>query len=429
MEDAQASPLIGAIADDMTGATDLALMLAKEGMRTVQVIGPENISFAPPGTDAVVVAMKSRTNPPEEAVAMSRAAADSLLSAGVQQVLFKYCSTFDSTDRGNIGPVADMLLDRLDCPIAVACPAFPATGRTIYQGHLFVNGRLLSESGMQNHPLTPMTDPDLVRVLSRQSANDVGLVSLATVRQGPEAIRSRLDELSRGGMRLAILDAVEDDDLRVAGKALAGTRLITGGSGIALGLPENFRGEGKLGEAGASMMPRVDGRAAILSGSCSTATNEQVARALAAGVPGFKVDPLEVTDTAATIAAVVEWAVGQPASGPVIVHATDTPDNVSAVQQKLGRDQAGALVEEVMAGVASALPPAGFGRIVVAGGETSGAVIGALAVKALVIGPEIAPGVPWTEALGTEKPLALALKSGNFGGPDFFQDALSMLDG
>lgn len=429
MAEAQSNPMIGAIADDMTGATDLSLMLAKEGMRTVQVIGPDNIALAPTGTEAVVVAMKSRTNPPAEAVAMSRDAADALLKRGVQQILFKYCSTFDSTDQGNIGPVADMLLDRMACPIAVACPAFPATGRTIYQGHLFVNGRLLSESGMQNHPLTPMTDPDLVRVLARQSVNTVGLVPLDIVRQGADAIRQRLDELAGEGVRLAVLDAVEDSDLRIAGEALADSLLVTGGSGIALGLPENFRRKGMLEAAAPSGLPQVAGRAAILSGSCSAATNEQVARALAAGVPGFRIDPLSFTDPSACAAQAVRWAADQPEDVPVLIHATDTPENVGAVQEKLGREQAGALVEQVMAAAASGLAAIGFRRFVVAGGETSGAVIGSLAVGALVIGAEIAPGVPWTETVGTVEPLALALKSGNFGGPDFFQDALSMLDG
>jgi uncharacterized protein YgbK (DUF1537 family) len=421
------APLIGAIADDMTGATDLALMLAKGGMRTVQVIESGSIHLAPADCDAIVIAMKSRTNPPDEAVQMSLAAAKALQKTGVRQILFKYCSTFDSTDEGNIGPVADALLQHLDCPIAVACPAFPATGRTIYQGHLFVNGRLLSESGMQDHPLTPMTDPDLARVLSRQSKHDVGLVGLETVRNGATAIAARLDQLAADGIRLAILDAVEDDDLRVAGKALAGARLITGGSGVALGLPDNFRAQGLLEDRSSSTLPEVTGRAAILSGSCSIATNTQVARAIASGIPNYKVDPLSVAEPEAEAARAVQWALAQPAATPVIIHATDTPDHVRIVQEQLGRDAAGALVEAVMAEVAAGLAANGFGRLVVAGGETSGSVIDALAVGALRIGPEIAPGVPWTETIGAGPPLALALKSGNFGGPDFFQDALSML--
>lgn len=421
-------PLIGAIADDMTGATDLALMLAKGGMRTVQVIGPENVGMAPGDCDAIVVAMKSRTNPPEEAVRMSLQASDALLSAGVRQVFFKYCSTFDSTEQGNIGPVADALLEHLDCPIAVVCPAFPATGRTIYQGHLFVNGRLLSESGMQDHPLTPMTDPDLVRVLGRQSANHVGLVSLDVVRNGSEAIAERLADLAGQGYRLAIMDAVADADLRVAGTALSDARLVTGGSGIALGLPDNFRSRGLLGVSGVTDLPDVAGRSAILSGSCSLATNEQVARAIASGVPGFRIDPNVVSDPETTAADALDWALGQPPDQPVLIYATDTPDNVRLVQQHLGREDAGALVEAIMAAVATGLRQSGFARLVVAGGETSGAVIAALGVGALRIGEEIAPGVPWTSAVGGP-PLALALKSGNFGGPDFFRDALSMLDG
>lgn len=418
--------LLGAIADDMTGATDLALMLAKGGMRTVQVIGPENIGLAG-DADAVVVAMKSRSNPADEAVAMSLQAADALLHAGAQQLLFKYCSTFDSTDRGNIGPVADALLERTAAPIAIACPAFPATGRTLYQGHLFVNGRLLNESGMQNHPLNPMTDPDLVRVLSRQSTHKVGLVPLDVVRSGPDAIAARLASLIVNGCRLAIVDAVEDEDLRRIGETLRGAALITGGSGIALGLPDNFRSSGDLAVSGGAEAVTGSGRAAILSGSCSVATNEQVARAKAAGIPAFRITPAEIADPAETAREAMAWAADQDPGHPVLIYATDSPENVEAVQARLGREQAGALVEQSFGHVARGMADDGYGTIVVAGGETSGAVIQALGVGALRIGPEIAPGVPWTTAIG-DRPLALALKSGNFGGPDFFRDALAMLD-
>lgn len=243
----------------MTGATDLALMLAKSGMSTVQVIGPESVALAPADADAVVVAMKSRTNPPDEAVAMSLQALTGLREGGASQIFFKYCSTFDSTDQGNIGPVADALLDALTAPIAVACPAFPDADRTIYQGHLFVGDRLLSESGMRHHPLTPMTDSDLVAVLGRQSGNSVGLVDLATVRSGVAAIRARLQDLQDDGTRLAIADAVANDDLRLIGAALSDARLVTGGSGIAMGLPQNFRAQGRLGPMTAAAVPEVSG--------------------------------------------------------------------------------------------------------------------------------------------------------------------------
>lgn len=419
--------LLGAIADDMTGATDLALMLSKSGMKTVQVIGPDAVSAAPPEAEAVVVAMKSRTNPPDEAIAMSLQALAALQDRGVEQVLFKYCSTFDSTDQGNIGPVADALLDALGAPVAVACSAFPDAARTIYQGHLFVGDRLLSESGMRDHPLTPMTDPDLVRVLGRQSRNRVGLVDLATVRAGAAAIRKRLDELADAGIRLAIVDTVANADLLAIGAACHDAALITGGSGIAMGLPENFRRAGRIGAPTAVAPPDVTGPGAILSGSCSQATNEQVARYRASGFPVFHLDPSALADDPAHLASCLDWFAGLDGSVPCLIHATDAPEQVARVQQHLGRDRAGAVVEQAMAHLATALVEQGVRRLVVAGGETSGAVVAALGVEALRIGPEIAPGVPWTETSGAGPRLALALKSGNFGGPDFFADAFAAL--
>lgn len=424
--------ILGAIADDMTGATDLALMLSKSGMSTVQVIGPDAVGAAPAEADAVVVAMKSRTNAPQDAVSMSMQALAGLRAGGASQILFKYCSTFDSTDQGNIGPVADALLDALSAPIAIACPAFPAAGRTIYQGHLFVGDRLLSQSGMRNHPLTPMTDADLVRVLGRQSRHAVGLVDLATVRTGPEAIQARLKALTSDGARLAIVDAVADEDLMRIGAALGGAPLVTGGSGIAMGLPRNFRQQGRLGLAASAAVPRIPGPAIILSGSCSEATNEQVNRHRDAGNPAFQLDPVALARDSRHLSDCLAWvkarSAGAPGGMPCLVHATDRPDRVEAVQQQLGREQAGLLVEQAMAEIAATLAAKGFRRFIVAGGETSGAVVQALNVQALRIGPEIAPGVPWTETVGQDQSRALALKSGNFGGPDFFADAIAMLD-
>ena len=419
--------LLGAIADDMTGATDLALMLSKSGMKTVQVIGPGAVSAAAPDAEAVVVAMKSRTNPPDEAIAMSLRALAALQEQGAEQVLFKYCSTFDSTDQGNIGPVADALLDALGAQVAVACPAFPDAARTIYQGHLFVGDRLLSESGMRDHPLTPMTDPDLVRVLGRQSRNRVGLVDLATVRAGTATIRGRLNDLAGTGVRLAIVDAVANADLLAVGEACHDAVLITGGSGIAMGLPENFRRAGRIGAPTVAAPPDVTGPGAILSGSCSQATNEQVARYRAAGFPVFHLDPSALADDPAHLVSCLDWFAGLDGSVPCLIHATDAPEQVARVQQQLGRDRAGAVVEQAMAHLATALVEQGVRRLVVAGGETSGAVVAALGVEALRIGPEIAPGVPWTETTGGGPRLALALKSGNFGGPDFFADAFAAL--
>jgi len=362
---------------------------------------------------------------------MSLQALAGLQAGGAVQILFKYCSTFDSTDRGNIGPVADALLDALAAPIAVACPAFPAAGRTIYQGHLFVGDRLLSESGMRNHPLTPMTDADLVRVLDRQSRYEVGLVDHATVAAGVQAVRDRLRGLAEAGKRLAIVDAVSNDDLELIGGALGDAALITGASGIAMGLARNFREQGRLGPATPPAMPDVPGPAIILSGSCSEATNQQVGRYRAAGHPAFHLDPIALARDGQHLSDCIDWvlehAARAPGGMPCLVHATDSPDQVDAAQRLLGRDQAGELVEQAMAGIATTLAARGFRRFVVAGGETSGAVVQALNVRALRIGPEIAPGVPWTETADQGVPRALALKSGNFGGPEFFSDAMAML--
>jgi uncharacterized protein YgbK (DUF1537 family) len=420
------NPLLGCIADDFTGATDLAGVLVRAGMRTVQTVG------VPPGplaaeVDAVVVALKSRTIPAQDAVAQSLAALDWLRAAGCRRFFFKYCSTFDSTDRGNIGPVAEALLAALGAPLTVACPAFPENGRRVFGGYLFVGDVLLSESGMKDHPLTPMTDPSLVRVLQRQSRGKVGLVREADVAAGPPAIRARLDALGAGGVSLAIVDAISDAHLLAIGEACAELALVTGGSGVAMGLPAAWRARGLLGAAdGAATLPPSAGLRAIVSGSCSTATLGQLAAAVRAGVPAFRVDPLRLAAGEDVAAAALAWAAPRLAAGPVIVHATAEPGEVRAAQERLGRERAGALVEEALAAVARGLVDRGVGRLVVAGGETSGAVVNALGVRALRIGPQIAPGVPWTASVG-DRPLALALKSGNFGGPTFFLDAWEAL--
>jgi uncharacterized protein YgbK (DUF1537 family) len=416
--------LLGAIADDFTGATDLANMLVRGGMRTVQLLGvPEG---AAPDADAVVVALKSRTIAPQEAVAQSLAALAWLRNAGAEQIFFKYCSTFDSTDRGNIGPVSDALMGALDTDFTIACPAFPENARTIFRGYLFVADVLLSESGMKDHPLTPMTDANLVRVLQRQTAHKVGLVRHDTVAAGHEAIRARYDALRREGAGMAIVDAVSDADLHAIGAACADLKLVTGGSGVAIGLPENFRARGQLkAPERAADLPAVSGRAAVISGSCSVATNGQVAEWLKSR-PGFQIDPLQLAEGTPVAAQVRQWAEERLASGPVLVYATENPENVRAAQAKLGVERAGQLVEACMADVARDLVALGVRRLVVAGGETSGAVAQALGVTGLRIGPQIDPGVPWTMSLG-EPRMLLALKSGNFGTPDFFAKALEMV--
>ena len=420
--------LLGAIADDLTGATDLALMLSRNGMKTVQVIGVPGAGADFGDAEAVVVALKSRTIPAAEAVELSIASARALLAGGAEQLLFKYCSTFDSTDAGNIGPVAEALLDLLEAPIAIACPAFPAAGRSIYQGHLFVGQALLSESPMKDHPLTPMRDANLVRVLQRQARGKVGLVPLSVVSEGPDAVQAALIGAQLSGHRLMIADAVRDDDLRVLGEALSEARLITGGSGIAMGLPDNFRRQGRIGTTPLAVrMGAPAGRAVVLAGSCSAATRAQVKVATEAGLPALRIVPLEVAAGAQTASSVADWVMAQGGTRPALVYSSDEPEAVKAVQDQLGRERAGTLVEDLLAEVSVILRDHGFSRFIVAGGETSGAVVAALGASALRIGPEIAPGVPWTRSIG-EPDLALALKSGNFGAPDFFVTAWSLLD-
>ncbi|QCP53338.1 four-carbon acid sugar kinase family protein [Trinickia violacea] len=428
-------PLLGCIADDFTGATDLANMLVRNGMRTVQTIGvpasSERIE-----ADALVVALKSRTIPAADAVAQSQQALAWLRGQGCRQFFFKYCSTFDSTEAGNIGPVADALLDALaigdDRGFTIACPVFPENGRTLYRGHLFVGDTLLNESGMETHPLTPMTDANLVRVLQKQTNSKVGLIRFDTVAQGVAAVRARIAALRAEGVRIAIADALTDDDLRVLGEACADLPLITGGSGIALGLPANFRRAGLLAKHGdAARVPAVNGLSAVLAGSASTATNAQVTAWRGAGRPHFRIDPLAVARGEPVVEAALAFAretlLGANPQ-PVLIYATAAPEEVKRVQQALGVSHAGEIVEAALASIARGLHALGVRKFVVAGGETSGAVVQALRVPALVIGAQIDPGVPATVTLG-EEPLGLALKSGNFGAVDFFDKALRRLSG
>jgi uncharacterized protein YgbK (DUF1537 family) len=419
--------ILGCIADDLTGATDLANALARRGMHVVQTIGAPAPNDPVPEAEAIVVAMKSRTNPAQEAVAMSLAACRWLKQAGARQLYFKYCSTFDSTDQGNIGPVADALLQELGADFSIACPAFPETGRTIYLGHLFVGRQLLSDSPMRNHPLTPMTDANLVRVLQRQTKSKVDLVPLATMRQGAAAVRGAFDALAKNGARYAITDAVEDNDLLILGEACAGLKLVTGGSGAAIGLPENFRRAGLIPKRDAvAALPKVGGLGAVLAGSASQATLGQVA-AMRAKHPAFPLDPFKIAaNPDGIVAEALDWAKPKLPAGPVLIYASAPPDQVASVQAKLGREHAGAMIEAALAKIAQGLVAAGVRRLVVAGGETSGAVVQGLGVKALRIGPQIDPGVPATLAIGKPE-LALALKSGNFGGEDFFMKALDHL--
>ncbi len=417
--------LLGCIADDFTGATDLASMLVKNGMRAVQVIGVPDAGPPVPEADAIIVALKSRTAPVRQAVGESLAALDWLKSAGCSQFFFKYCSTFDSTEAGNIGPVADALVEALGCGFALACPAFPVNGRSVYMGHLFVGGVLLNESGMEKHPLTPMTDANLVRVLSRQTEGTVGLVPYATVDQGAAAIRKAMTGLKEQGRRYAIVDAVSDAHLQAIGEAAENHALITGGSGIAIGLPENFRRAGKLAVSGdPGALPEVEGHTAVLAGSCSRATLFQIGRARER-LPTLQLDALATPDARALAKQALDWVDGKLGAVPVLIAASAPPETVAALQAKLGREAAGALIEDALAEVAEGLVARGVRNLVVAGGETSGAVVTRLGVRSLRIGGEIDPGVPWTLAQGSGPAMKLALKSGNFGAPDFFLKAFA----
>lgn len=418
-------PLLGCIGDDFTGSTDLANTLVRRGMRSVQLIGTP-ASAKDIDADAIVIALKSRSIPPDEAVAQSLQALAWLRAAGCRQYFFKYCSTFDSTDAGNIGPVAEALLKALGSDFTIACPAFPENGRSIFKGHLFVGDKLLNESGMEHHPLTPMTDANLVRVLQRQTQGKVGLVSHEIVSRGANAIRRAFADLRGHGVRFAIVDAIDDGHLRSIGNAASDLPLITGGSGVAIGLPDNFRHQELLtASEAADVLPRIEGYAAVLSGSCSVATQGQVEE-MRRNRPAFKVDLLAHASGNDQVAAAIGWALPKLADGPILLYTTDSPDGVKMIQEQLGREKAGVLGEELLAKIAIQLVRAGVRRLVVAGGETSGAVVGALGITGLRIGPQIDPGVPWTASLD-EPALALALKSGNFGTPDFFMKAFECL--
>ncbi|MEB2401932.1 MAG: four-carbon acid sugar kinase family protein [Alcaligenaceae bacterium] len=411
---------IGCIADDFTGATDVAGMLVRAGMRTVQTIGVPSRPL-PARADAVVIALKSRTCPAHIAVADTLEALAYLRDAGCRQIYFKYCSTFDSTEHGNIGPVIDALMGALDASFTIACPAFPENNRTTYKGHLFVGDTLLSESGMRHHPLTPMTDSNLVRVLQRQTARPVGLIDFGTVAKGAQAIRDRMAEQQAEGIQIAIVDALSNADLLQIGAAGSALPLLTGGSGLALGLPQNFPGFEASAEAGDSLQA-PKGLRAILCGSCSQATRAQLADLIARGTPAYAIDPARLINDEDLVADALSWASTRLPDGPVAVYATAEPERVQWLQERLGVEQAGAAIEQTLAGIAQGLVNLGVRQLIVAGGETSGAVVTALEIPGLLIGPQIDPGVPWTISLG-DKAIALALKSGNFGSVDFFSKA------
>lgn len=408
---------LGCIGDDFTGSSDLANTLAKGGMRATQYTGVPD-GPADPEVEAGVVALKSRSIPVVDAVAMSLDALEWLKAQGCTQFFFKYCSTFDSTSEGNIGPVADALADAIDAHQVIVCPAFPGTGRSVFQGHLFVNDSLLSESGMQNHPLTPMTDSDLRRWLAPQTKGSVGHVGPGPVFGGENAIAAALAEQQHKGHRLIVVDAIRDEDLRAIGAAARDLPLITGGSGVALGLPANFGCT-----PGAVPWDGQAGRAVALSGSCSTATRAQVAQH-AAHSPAREIVARDVIEGTLTADALADWLMAQ--DGVPLAYSSADPEQVRAVQETYGRERSADALESFFAAVARAVRAKGATRIITAGGETSGAIVEGLSLETLDIGPEIDPGVP---ALRGGPDLVVALKSGNFGAPDFFEKADKVLAG
>jgi uncharacterized protein YgbK (DUF1537 family) len=420
---------LGCIADDYTGASDLANTLTRCGLRTVQTIGVPAGDLALPELDAVVVSLKSRSIEASLAVTRSRAAEKWLRGRGADHVLFKICSTFDSTDAGNIGPVMDALRADSGDAIVLVTPAFPETGRTVYQGNLFVGAVPLNESPLKDHPLNPMHDSNLVRVLARQSKTKVGLVDLADIARGPDAVRARLADLSSKGIGAVIADAVFERDLETVGTIALDHRLSVGASGLGLGLARALVASGKIkaNAPNAASGAPVGGPAACLAGSCSQATLQQIESAERA-MPVLHLDPERVVAGNDEARRALAWARERLKEGPILIASSSTPDQVAALQARHGRDAAGHAIEQAMADIAEGLVESGVRRLVVAGGETSGAVVDRLGIPGFLVGAEIAAGVPVLRAVGVKDgAMLLALKSGNFGGPEFFSDALKLM--
>jgi uncharacterized protein YgbK (DUF1537 family) len=428
------SLILGVIADDFTGATDMGSMLARGGMRVVQTIGvPTPETLAGLDAHAGIVALKSRSIPASDAIEQSMAACRALQDAGAKQIYFKYCSTFDSTPDGNIGPVAEALATHLGATSIPYVPSLPENGRSVFHGHMFVFDELLSESGMKDHPLNPMTDSNLVRWLARQTKGGVGLLPVAVIDQGAAAVQAHCAALAAKGEPHIIADTVRDADFGVMADAFIDNPLITGGSGLATALAKRHGGDTDV--ASATALAPAAGSRLILAGSASTMTLTQIDDFIAKGGAAKRIDPRDLAQNSNLVAATIDWARSQPDDSPVMVYGSGDPEQVRAAQDalgrdKAGRDKAGALLEHALSDIAVALHKDGARRIIVAGGETSGAVVSALEVKALRIGPEIGPGVPWTEALDAAGQSLghMALKSGNFGAADFFTGAFKTLE-
>ncbi|NUS77528.1 MAG: four-carbon acid sugar kinase family protein [Streptomyces sp.] len=413
---------IGCIADDFTGGTDVAAAFRRAGLRTALVFGtPDDTTELPADCDAAVVALKSRSTPADEAVAESLAAQSWLWAEGAAQIYFKYCSTFDSTPHGNIGPVTDALTDAAGSRLTLHCPASPPNGRTVYQGHLFVHDQLLSDSPLRHHPLNPMTDSSLPRLLSAQTPHRVAVIDWPTVRRGADAVREALLAHERAGVRHVVADALTDDDLAVLGAAALEMPVVAGAAGLAEGVGHAYP---TTGPAVAEPWPD-QGRAAVLAGSCSARTLEQIAQFYAAGLPSLHLDVLAAATGRDVTAEALTWFDKQGPAQAVLIYASASPEELAAVQAQLGVAEAAAQVEDLLGALASHLVERGVRRLLVAGGETSGAVTTALGIRAVLVGEEADPGVPWTYATTRSGDLALMLKSGNFGAPDLFTRALT----
>ncbi|MCM2370577.1 3-oxo-tetronate kinase [Aporhodopirellula aestuarii] len=423
--------VLGCIADDVTGATDLANNLVRGGMRVVQVLGVPDARVLANAfeVDAIVVALKTRSIPKQDAISQSLDALKSLQALRISHFYFKYCSTFDSTEEGNIGPVAEALMDSLGVTQTVFCPAFPAAGRTVYQGHLFVGDQLLNESGMQNHPLNPMTDANLVRFLGKQTSRRVGLVSSAVIESGAAAVAQRLSQLKEDDVSMVVTDTTSDEQLTMLASSCASLPLVTGGSGLARFLPDAYRECGLLhSQVFAPEVPKVDGRSLIVAGSCSRATAGQI-RYMDGKCPLYRIDVSGVMDDPNVEQnKIVKWASESDPGQPVLIASGASPEQITETQERFGAMEVALAIENFLSALTVRLvKDLGFTRLVLAGGETSGAIVRELGIDTLRIGPEICTGVPWTESLDRERSLALALKSGNFGDANFFESALEML--
>jgi uncharacterized protein YgbK (DUF1537 family) len=421
--------ILGCIADDFTGASDLAAILARSGHKVGLRIGvPDGAEPHDEAAAFEVIALKCRTEPVADALLHTGKAADWLLARGARQLYWKYCSTFDSTAEGNIGPVAEALMERLGASQTIYCPAFPENGRSIYMGNLFVGNVPLAESPMKDHPLTPMRDSNLMRLLEPQVTAKVGHVPWQVISQGVDAVRARLSELAADGIAHVVPDAIRQDDLTAIAEAVSDFKLVTGGSALALDMPRLLEGRGLVAAAsGGSEHPATGKGRLVLSGSCSAMTRAQVA-AYSNTAASLKLDPVALASGAEALEAALAWLRAQPVEADKLVYATAEPEEVGAAQEKLGRERAGLVVEDALARLAQEGFALGVRRFVVAGGETSGAVTQALGVDRLSVGREIAPGVPWCFAVRDGETLAITLKSGNFGAEDFFARALSQLD-